>query len=352
MRNTSKRNTKKTLPPRWRSLAEVEALKLKTRDCHNISNGYIEDVKPETCRWNKRASPSATNTRRGQCSNNHQPIATTMKHASKTALCHPPRRSNPPRSHSTTARRKAGSAVPHLPKLAPRSTGTERLHAEGHRDGPERAPGLEYAIKRADRQTEAAKVRKKPDGSFTVTLSGPTWDRLEASGGVGERLLEISNRAIEASDFAEQFEALLNGRKAVNVRAVLSRKLAARLAELDACLDLDAGHGFAEAVMGESIADIMAGEHGLVLDGWNFEDPKGAASCLAFLARRWRKTPAAKAGEFVIEHVPGLPSRVAVLPASQGYQIALGTPAWRKLKRKGRGRAGAGIQELVRHALK
>jgi hypothetical protein len=65
--------------------------------------------------------------------------------------------------------------------------------------------------------------------------------------------------------------------------------VARRLAEIDHALKLAPGHGVAETLLASAIENFMEGDHGLIVEGWDFDKgPKWASAKLAKLAARWK----------------------------------------------------------------
>jgi len=93
--------------------------------------------------------------------------------------------------------------------------------------------------------------------------------------------------------------------------ALLSPTTAARFAQLDRELDL-AAPSFAETILSAALADIMNGDHGMILDGYEWEHgQEWAAARLATLAESWKAEDAATAGT-----VPEVdPAEIATLAA-------------------------------------
>lgn len=79
-----------------------------------------------------------------------------------------------------------------------------------------------------------------------------------------------------------------NPRRNLAVKApvpVLTEKTARRIADIDRVLLLADGLG--EVLLEGIIRDIKEGDYSLILDGWEFDDPDGAAADIRALADRW-----------------------------------------------------------------
>jgi hypothetical protein len=72
------------------------------------------------------------------------------------------------------------------------------------------------------------------------------------------------------------------------IESILSPETAARVAEIDAALDLAPGQGFAEEIMSSLLRCIADGDFGSILGGWDFEHgDEWAEGKLTQLSERW-----------------------------------------------------------------
>jgi hypothetical protein len=72
------------------------------------------------------------------------------------------------------------------------------------------------------------------------------------------------------------------------IESILTPETAARVAEIDAALDLAPGQGFAEEVLSSLLRCIAEGDFGSVIGGWEFEHgDEWAEEKLIELSERW-----------------------------------------------------------------
>jgi len=72
------------------------------------------------------------------------------------------------------------------------------------------------------------------------------------------------------------------------IESILTPETAARVAEIDAALDLAPGRGFAEEVLSSLLRCIAEGDFGSVIGGWEFErGDEWAEEKLIELSERW-----------------------------------------------------------------
>ena len=67
----------------------------------------------------------------------------------------------------------------------------------------------------------------------------------------------------------------------------LSETTRRRMAEMDHVLGIEEGHGIAETVLSNLVADVMGGDAGLILGCWEFDDPEVVEANLRCLSARW-----------------------------------------------------------------
>ena len=83
-----------------------------------------------------------------------------------------------------------------------------------------------------------------------------------------------------------QAEGHLNGSKGSIINHLLSPKLARRLLELDIVLDLLPG--FTEDIMGGFLDNIIQGDFGMIMEGYDLDDPERTKQSMHTLADRWK----------------------------------------------------------------
>lgn len=73
------------------------------------------------------------------------------------------------------------------------------------------------------------------------------------------------------------------------LKPVLPRKLHQRALEVDQAFDLAPGHGTVEALVESELELFIEGDFGLIIEGWDLEDPAKAEQLSNAMVARWRE---------------------------------------------------------------